>query len=117
MSAPDRSPLLLQRLAAQNRRSQLHIGGIRQHVVVGINRNAARAAESFDRKRRGRAHNFDPLVFGFAVGVNTQIHRHPEEVEILSDLPGDSEARGSVLLSLRFARQSSRPDGMLCISP
>src|ERR1035438_6460384 len=40
--------LLLHRLASQDGGAQLHIAGVRQHMVVGIDRNAARTTEGLD---------------------------------------------------------------------
>src|SRR5258708_4373888 len=43
--------LLLHRLTAKNRRAQLHVGRIREHMMVGVDGDAARASEGFDGER------------------------------------------------------------------
>ena len=38
------------------------------------------------------AHDFDALVFGLAVGVDLEVNRHAEEIEVLRDLAHHAEA-------------------------
>ena len=64
---------------------------ISQHAVVRINRDPPRLAESFDRERRICSHYLNAFFFRLAVGVNLQLDRHAEEIEILGDLPHDAE--------------------------
>ena len=59
--------------------------------MVGIDGNSAGTAEGLHGEWRVRAHNFDLLVFGFTVGVDAQIDRHAEQVEVLRNLSGHAE--------------------------
>src|SRR6202162_3891412 len=83
--------LLLQRHPAKNRRTQLHVGRVGEDVMVGIDGDAPRASEGFDSEGRTGADYFEVLVFGFAVGVNTQVGGHAETVEILRNLTRNAE--------------------------
>ena len=92
VSAPREIALLLHGLSAQDGGAQLHVGGVGQHMVIGIDGDAARAAEGLDGEGRVRAHDFDALVFGFSVGVDVQIHRHAEQIKILRNFAGHAES-------------------------
>src|ERR1700683_1832257 len=94
--------LLLYRLPAQDGGAQFHVARIGEHTVVRIDRDAARPAEGLNRKRRSCAHYFHPLVFGFSVGIDSQVYRHAKQIEILRDFAGDAESRGTILLDLCF---------------
>ena len=41
---------------------------------------------------RIRADDFDSLVFGLAVGIDLQFHRHAEQIEVLRNLADHAEA-------------------------
>src|ERR1700688_4752449 len=61
--------------------------------MVWIDGDPSRAPERFNRERRTGAYHFNLLVFGFTVGVNAQINRHAEQIEILRNFAGDAKAR------------------------
>ena len=48
----------------------------------------------------GSADDFDPLVFRLAVGIDLDVHRHAEEVEILRHFAGDAKAGSLVFFGL-----------------
>src|SRR5580658_6816482 len=84
--------LLLQSLPAQDGSVELDVGRVGEHVVVWVNRNAARSPEGFHGERRVGAHDFDALVFCFAVGIDAEIDGHAEKIEILINFSGHAEA-------------------------
>src|SRR5580693_10307843 len=84
--------LLHQGLSPLNVRAQLNVRGVSQHAIVRINRNPARFAESFYRERRIRSHHLNAFFLRLAVRVNFQLHRHPEEIEILRNLSHHAKA-------------------------
>src|SRR5947209_17639731 len=84
--------LLLQRLAPKDRRAQLYIGRILEHVMIGIDTNAAGPAESFNRKGRVRSHHFNSFIFRLAISIDAQVDRHPEEIQILRNFSRNAEA-------------------------
>ncbi len=58
----------------------------------GIDADAARPAEGIHHVLRIGAHHLDLLGFGLAVGLDAQLHRHAEEVEVLLNLADGAEA-------------------------
>ena len=81
-----------QLLALEDGDAHLEIGRGLEHPVAGIDGDAARAAEGVDDILRVGADDVDLLVFGFAVGLDAQLDRHAEEVEILLDFADGAEA-------------------------
>ena len=61
-------------------------------MIVGIDGYPARTSESFHREWRIGAHYFNALSLLFSIGVNAQLHRHPEEIEVLLDRAHDAKA-------------------------
>src|ERR1700733_5204754 len=94
--------LLLHGLSTQNGGAQLHVAGVGEHAMIWINGDAARTAESLNRKWRVCADHFHALIFGPSVGIDAQVYWHAEQVKILRNFAGDAESRRSVLLRLRF---------------
>src|SRR5215471_14218425 len=84
--------LLYQALSTLNGSTDLDLRRVRQHTVFWIHHNPPRSAERFQCECRVCADNFDSLFFRLAVGVNTQSHRHAEEIKVLRNLPDDTES-------------------------
>ena len=89
---PDQVALRHQLLPLQDGDAHLQVGGGFEHPVAGIDADAARPPEGVDHVLGIGADDVDLLVHGFAVGLNAQVDRHAEEVEILVDLADGAEA-------------------------
>jgi hypothetical protein len=102
-------------LAFEDGDAHLQVGRGLEHPVLGVDADAARAAEGVDDKLRVGAHHVDLLGFGLAVGLDAQLDRHAEEVEVLADLADGAEALvvaqpvDGVLVGELRARRCRRP--------
>ncbi len=63
-----------------------------EHPGLGVDGDAARAAEGLDRVAGVSAGDVDAADFGFAFGLNAELDGHAEEVEILRDGADGAEA-------------------------
>ncbi len=79
-------------LAAEDGDANGEVGGALQEPVVGIDADAAGAAEGFDGVLRVGAGDVDAADLGFAVGLDAEFDRHAEEVEVLGDGADGAEA-------------------------
>src|ERR1700722_4190005 len=79
--------------------------------MVGIDRNAARSAKSFDGEWRTCTHDLDTFALGLAVCIDTQIDRHAEKIEVLRNFAGAAEAGSAVFFGLLFRLLFFRPGG------
>ncbi len=70
----------------------LHIRRILQHPVIRVDRNMTRAAKGVDDILRVGAHHIHAFHFRLAFGLDPQLDRHIEEIEVLADLPDGAEA-------------------------
>src|SRR5215472_2679314 len=78
-------------------------------MIVGIDRDLARLAEGLDRERGIRSRHFNTLSFGLAVGVDSQLDRHAEEIKILLNFADHAKALLRAVdgvLRLEFRRAS-----------
>src|SRR5947209_7078916 len=69
-------------------------------MMVGIDRDAAWTTESLNSEWRIRTHDLDALAFRPAVGIDAQVDRHAEQVEVLRDLAGHAEPRRFLFFDL-----------------
>ena len=81
-----------QLLALQDGDSHLQVGRRLEHPVIGIDSDAPGPTEGIYHVLRVGAHHLDLLILGLAVCLYAQVHRHPEQVEILLNLSDGSEA-------------------------
>ena len=101
--------LLLQRLSPKNGRAQSYVARVGQNAMIRIDRNSPRTSERFDRERRVRAHHFNPLVLGLPIGINSEIDRHAEQVQVLRDFSRHPEARRLLLFRILRRHRSTQP--------
>ena len=66
--------------------------GILQNAIVRIDRDSPRRPKVSIVKGESVPTTSIRLFFGLTVGIDLQLHRHAEQIQVLRDLPDDAES-------------------------